>query len=166
MKTFRDLYIHLNGVDLDTFLNKLELHSKEPWTRRKDKEEELEVTGDKPICFVATKGHCVEPSALFIFQKKFGTWWVSNIVPSEKNELSFDQYNQALENFYRNILMPAIEGTEINANLTSNEISVGSVAGAEIEKALTSFSNLANKSTGSSHPRDKDRWFKFLILEF
>ena len=61
-------------------------------------------------------------------------------------------------------MLPAIEGSSITADLTSNKISVGSVAGDEVEKALVRFSNLANKSTGSSHPLDRKRWLEFLIL--
>jgi len=164
MKTFRDLYIHLNGVDLEAFSNKLERQSKAPWIRRKDKEEELEGTGDRPICFEASKGSSVAPAALFIFPKEGETWWVSNIVPTEESELTYDQYNSALENFYENIVLPAIGESSITAELTSNQISVGGVAGDEVEKALVCFSNLANKSTGSSHPLDRKRWFEFLIL--
>lgn len=164
MKTFRDLYIHLNGVDLEAFSNELERQSKAPWMRRKDKEEELRDVGGTPICFEASKNPLVAPAALFIFPKEGDTLWVSNIVPTEESELTYDQYNFALENFYENIVLPAIKGSSITADLTSNKISVGSVAGDEVEKALLRFSNLANKSTGSSHPLDRKRWFEFLIL--
>lgn len=164
MKTFRDLYIHLNGVDLEIFSNDLERQSKAPWRRRKDKEEDLGGTGDKPICFESSKGSSVAPAALFLFPKNQETWWVSNIVPTEKSELTYDEYNAALENFFENIVRPAIEETPVTAELTSNEITIGSLAGVEAEKALVRFSNAANKSTGSSHPLDRKRWFEFLIL--
>ncbi len=164
MKTFRDLYIHLNGVDIDTLSRELENLSKAPWIRRKDKEEELGGIEGRPICFEAKKGGAVSPSALFIFQKENETLWVSNIVPTEESELTYDQYNFALEHFYENIVLPAIEGTSITAELTSDQISIGSVAGEEVEKAIVRFSNLANKSTGSSHPLDRKRWLEFLVL--
>lgn len=164
MKTFRDLYIHLNGVDLETFTNKLERESKAPWVRMKDKEEELGSIKGKPICFEALAGSSVAPAALFIFPKENEILWVSNIVPTEENELSYDQYNFALENFYENILLPAIKESLITAELTSDKISIGSVAGDEVEKALARFSSLANKSTGSTHPLDRKRWLEFLVI--
>jgi hypothetical protein len=164
MKTYRDLYIHLNGVDIETFSKLLEDQCKEPWIRQKDKEIELGVTGDKPLCFEAKSGTPIAAAALFIFPKRGETWWVSNIVPTEVTEISYDQYNAALEDFYERIVRPAINGTAIEAELTSGEISVGSVAGEAVESALARFSNLANKSTGSSHPLDKKRWFEFLVL--
>lgn len=34
----------------------------------------------------------------------------------------------------------------------------------ETRKALESFSKLANKSTLGGHPRDQERWFRFLYL--
>lgn len=164
MKTFRNLYIKLNGVDIDTFSKDLEKKSKAPWVRNKDKEKELGGIEGKPICFEALKGSAVSPAALFIFPKESDTLWVSNIVPTEESELSYDQYNFALMNFYEDIVLPAIEGTAITADLTSDQISIASIAGDEVEKALFHFSNLANKSTGSSHPFDRKRWLEFLVL--
>ena len=164
MKTYRDLYIHLNGVEIDALSRMLENQSKAPWVRREDKEEELGGIDERPICFEAQKGGDVSPAALFIFPKGNETLWVSNIVPTEVNELTYDQYNFALENFYENIVLPAIKETSITVELTSDQISIGSVAGEEVEKAIIRFSNLANKSTGSSHPLDKKRWLEFLVL--
>ena len=39
MKTFRDLYIQLNGVNTETFTQKLESQTNSIWVRRKDNEE-------------------------------------------------------------------------------------------------------------------------------
>jgi hypothetical protein len=164
MKTFRNLYIHLNGVDVDTLSGDLDNQSQPTWTRRKDKEEELGDKKRRPLCFEAKKGASVPPSVLYIFQKERETLWVSNIVPTENSELTCDQYNLALVHFYENIVRPAIEGTPITAELTSDQVSIGSIAGEEAEKAIFLFSDLANKSTGSSHPLDRKRWLEFLVL--
>ena len=165
MKTFRDLYIRLNGINSNDFLEKLENELKAPWVRRRDKEKEFHnVTSDSAICFEAQEGSNVSPSALFIFQKDNDTLWVSNIVPTGNGGLTYDQYNFALENFYENIVTPAIEDISTTAELTSDQISVGKIAGEEVEKALMLFSDSANKSTGSSHPADNRRWLEFLVL--
>ena len=164
MKTFRNLYIHLNGADIDSLSRNLDNQSQPTWTRRRGKEEELADKKGKPICFEAKKGGPIPPSTLYIFQKENETLWVSNIVPTEESELSYDQYNLALAHFHENIVLPAIEGTSIKAELTSDQVSIGSIAGEEAEKAIVLFSDLANKSTGSSHPSDRKRWFEFLVL--
>ncbi len=164
MKTFRNLYIHLNGIDINALSRELENQSQAAWTRRKDKEEELGDKKGRPICFEAQKGGPVPPSTLYIFQKDYETLWVSNIVPTEASELTHDQYNTALENFYENIVLPAIQKTSITAELTSDQVSIGSVAGEKAEEAFLLFSELANKSTGSSYPSDRKRWLEFLVL--
>lgn len=164
MKTFRNLYINLNGVDVNAFAERLEKSSTKPWARRKDKEAELGGIEERPICFEAGRGFDVSPAALFIFPREGETLWVSNIVPTEESELTYDQYNFALERFYGDVVVPAICGTSITADLTSDQITIGSVAGDAAEKALKRFSNLANKSTGSSHPLDRERWLEFLVL--
>ena len=89
---------------------------------------------------------------------------MSNIVPTEQNELTHDQYNDALISFNEQIIQPAIIDTPITAQLTSDVITVASVAGIEVENALKRFSKLANKSTGTSHPSDQKRWFEFLTM--
>jgi len=48
--------------------------------------------------------------------------------------------------------------------LTSDVITVGSVADVGVENVLKCFSTLANKSTGASHPLDQKCWFEFLTL--
>ena len=164
MKTFRNLYIHLNGVDLAIFVKNLENELKAPWIRRRDKENEIPSIVINPICLEVQKGSAVVPSVLFIFQKDKETLWVSNIVPTEKAKLTYEQYNSVLENFHENVVVPAIQGTSITTNLTSDQISIGGVTGEEVEKALVDFSDLANKSTGISHPLDNKRWLEFLVL--
>lgn len=164
MKTFRELYIHLNGIEIDAFSKDLDTQLKGGWIRRNDKEKAHDSIVGKLLCFEAEEGNSISPAALFIAQKADATLWVSNIVPTESSELNYDEYNSVLEDFYENIVLPAIDETPITAELTSDQISIGSIAGDEVERALITFSNLANKSTGSSHPLDKKRWLEFLIL--
>jgi len=164
MKTFRDLYIHLNGTELETFASLLEEQASPPWRRRRDKEKNLHSTSGNPICFEATEGSDIAPSLLFIFTQPSGRLWVSNIVPTVKNELNYDEYNAVLENFHQRIVVPATEGSTIGVELTGNSITIGQIAGPDVENALILFSNAANKSTGSSHPLDRKRWFEFITI--
>ncbi len=161
MKTFRDLYLHLNGVDMSDLANKLTNQCQPPWSRNKDKEDHLGILEGPPLCFERN----LSPSAaLFLYQQDKDTWYVSNIVPTSTSELSYDEYNKVLEDFLNSIVEPVINNTTVKAEMTRDEITIGSVAGEEVEKALASFSLLANKSTGSSHPSDRKRWFNFLVL--
>lgn len=164
MKTFRDLYIELNGIDIEEFIEKLTLHCKPPWFRNYDKEDNLRSPGEKVYCFEREKRDEVPSAALFLFMKTEDVWYVSNIVPISTLELNYDQYNQILEDFLDSLVKPNAKKTALRAKITSDEVSISTVAGNEVEAALVRFSNLANKSTGSSHPADRQRWFDFLIL--
>ena len=48
--------------------------------------------------------------------------------------------------------------------MTPDRLDVATLLNAETAKALKAFSALANKNTGATHPLDRDRWFKFIIL--
>lgn len=164
MKTFRDLYLRLNGVSIEEVTEKLTLHCHPPWLRCYDNEDGLELSGKKPYCFEREETAGAPSAALFLFEKDDDVWYVSNIVPASVSELSYDEYNEILEDFLESLVKPSIEGTVAEAEITSNEVSVRSVAGREVEAALVRFSKLANKSAGSSHPLDRQRWFEFLVL--
>lgn len=164
MKTFCDLYLHLNGNDIDEVVQKFAHQCQPPWQRRSDKEKELASLGEKYFCFERGEKPGSPSAALFLCSKDDGTWRVANIVPVSVGQLSYKQYNEMLEDFLESIINPAIKDTTVEAEMTSHEITIGSVAGEEVEKALDRFSIVANKSTGSAHPSDRRLWFEFLSL--
>jgi hypothetical protein len=166
MKTFRDLYIYLNGMNVDIFIQKLGDQTNPIWSRNKDKEEIMDGK-EQFLCFEAIQNDRVQPVALFLFPDNDNTVWkVSNIIPTQKNELTHDEYNAALMDFHEQIIQPAIQNTSITIELTSDIVTITSVAGIDVENALKRFSKLANKSTGASHPADQKRWFEFLTLAY
>lgn len=89
---------------------------------------------------------------------------VCNIVPLQKSQLTIDEYNQLLELFYNDIAKVYSE--------THEEIKVVGPSSGQFDpldyisekalKKLTLFCDAANKSTGSSHPSDEERWFDFI----
>ena len=46
---------------------------------------------------------------------------------------------------------------------SNNVVTLDDAFSPEGKKRFLSFSGLANKSTGSSHPYDRERWLKFII---
>ncbi|MBB4364997.1 hypothetical protein GGD65_006061 [Bradyrhizobium sp. CIR18] len=62
------------------------------------------------------------------------------------------------------IAKPASSSTGFVVELSSPRQSLEEWVSPEAAKALEAFSDLANKSTGSSHPLDQPRWLRFLIL--
>ncbi len=168
MKQFRDLYINLNGESIDGFIDALtEKTSKViSWERDKAREEKNPFQHDGFFAFRFNKSGDIPDSGLTLMIKETGLLYVPNIVPLEYGELGKSKYNQILISFYENLIIPTIENTSITANLTNDEITIQEVAGEDIAKSLKQFSALANMSTGASHPRDQERWFKFLTLSY
>ena len=89
---------------------------------------------------------------------------VGNIVPLSKNQLTIDEYNHVLDLFYTDIARPDCELHEKIKIVgpTSEQFDPHNYITDEALKKLTLFCNTANKSTGSSHPSDEERWFDFI----
>ena len=89
---------------------------------------------------------------------------VCNIVPLQKNQLTIDEYNQLLDLFYNDIARVYGE-THDDIKVvgpSSGQFNPLDYISEEALKKLTLFCNAANKSTGSSHPCDEERWFDFI----
>ena len=89
---------------------------------------------------------------------------VGNIVPLRKNQLSIEEYNAVLDLFYEEIIVPnqsRLNGIKI-VGPESDVFDPLKYISKEALKKLERFCNGANKSTGSSHPSDEERWFDFI----
>lgn len=89
---------------------------------------------------------------------------ISNIVPLVKNELTIDEYNSVLDLFYEEIIVPNIpmlKGIKIVGPESDVFDPLKYISQDSLEK-LEHFCNAANKTTGSSHPCDEERWFDFI----
>ena len=89
---------------------------------------------------------------------------VTNIVPLEKSQLSISEYNEVLYKFYEDVIKPySVKHPELKIEgPTSDVFNPLNVISEEALEKLRTFSNAANKSTGSSHPSDEERWYDFV----
>lgn len=163
MKVFRDLYIRLNGARIEDLIDQFTAQCGDHWHRALDREKDAGSMGEKAFSFEHTAGDGLERAGLSLFQKEGDTWYVPNIIPLDSSQLSRDQYNKILENFLDSIVRPSIAGLPVTTALTGDELFLKDVVGEDVATLLHNFSVLANKSTGSSHPCDRNRWFDFLI---
>lgn len=166
MKTFRELYIRLNRFPMDDLAERMTKLCVGVWLRRLDREEDAASFGDVAYCFEYKPDNTLERAGLSLFQKESDLWHVPNIVPLEVGQLSVDQYNQILVKFCEDIVQPAIRDTPAIYQLTEDTVSVKDVAGEEVDTLLRRFSSVANKSTGSTHPMDRKRWFDFILKAY
>lgn len=89
---------------------------------------------------------------------------VGNIVPLRKDQLSIDEYNAVLDLFYEDVIVPNqtyLKGIKIVGPESEVFYPLKYISQKALDK-LERFCNSANKSTGSSHPSDEERWFDFI----
>ena len=97
------------------------------------------------------------PKAGLCFMQREMSLEVVNIVPTEKSELSVDEYNVLLTDFISTAfskLMKFISPDAANLRTYLSQTS---------EKLLANFSYLANRRTVHHHPCDKENWYRFIL---
>lgn len=85
---------------------------------------------------------------------------VANIVPAEISQLSIDQYNAILTDFVTRVFPEEL------SNLSSRNLDLLTIMSPDTIKKLDIFCHSANKSSGSGHPCDRERWNQFIISAF
>ncbi|MEC4091840.1 hypothetical protein [Pseudoalteromonas rubra] len=163
MKVLRDLHITTNKDGFDELADYLDTINPF-WVRDRKREEEVQnESGFRMYCF-----NCYVDNAhfasLWLSDSDDKTLSVNNIVPVTQRELSATEYNAVLCEFVESVLDKA--NSDVTYKLTAEDKSLEDWLTTEASNALRSFSNLANKSTGYTHPLDKQRWFLFIQSVF
>lgn len=161
MKTFRELYFRGTPKQLSDFVRHFREYAVGEWkaVERTDRW--------KDYLFIDYLGEAVDKARVSIYlgdNIEKGELQVGNIIPLEKNQLTVDEYNSVLMKFYKEVILPYKEGgSELTISHPSDESfdPLTVISKPALEK-LKSFCALANKSTGSSHPNDQERWFDFI----
>src|SRR5260370_41032532 len=97
MKVFRDLVITGPGEKLSEFVSKVEALLDDGWVRLVERERELLPT--KFFCFSCPAKEGRPAASLFLTYRIATELYVSNIIPKEAGQLTFDQYNAILSEF-------------------------------------------------------------------
>jgi hypothetical protein len=155
MKKFQELTIKTTAApdhtaaDIAAFLPST-------WARNADREADLVINmGGKFFCF-EIKSTPIGGARLWATPSEKGLA-VTNIVPSDKSELTPDEYNEILNLFIRQ----GVEG-HFQYEVTKPEVKLTDLINSESADKFRRFSSSANKSTGHSHPMDESRWMDFL----
>lgn len=161
MKTYRELYFKGTLKQLSEFVDQIGKYAVGDWKLEKQS------VRWKDYLFFDYIGELVDKARVSIYvgdEIAKCELNVGNIVPLEKNELSVDEYNAVLLKFYDDVIKPYKEsGTELNILQPSDDIfNPTSMISETALKKLELFCSVANKSTGSSHPCDQERWFDFV----
>ncbi|MCP4699904.1 MAG: hypothetical protein GY862_24090 [Gammaproteobacteria bacterium] len=166
MKRYQELLINLLDDEFDNFIENIVTSLSEQWFRDKEEESNIPSFSDqKMYCFQRHLEDGLD-SSLWLTEKDKNTLYVSNIVPTEKPELSIVEYNSILNDFFNSFLQDASRKYNANIDMTSEDYSLDDLINKEAAKALRVFSSFANKSTGSAHPKDRERWLDFILLAY
>lgn len=165
MKQYGDLDVRLGRVSINDFVKQLAGVPGTGWRRNRELEERSR--GTSPMfCFSYEDGTELLPAATLWLVGREGMARVANIIPVTQSTLSRDEYNGLLRSFYDKVITPVITDLGAEATLSKTELSLDDILSEDTEGRLRSFSSNANKSTGSSHPYDKKRWFDFIISHY
>lgn len=161
MKTYRELYFRGTTKQLSEFVDQIGKYVVGDWKYEKQSERW------KDYLFFDYIGTHVDKARVSIHvgnKIAKGELRVGNIVPMEKSELNVDEYNAVLLQFYDDVIKPFKESVpELSISQPSDDIfDPTSVISETALKKLELFCSAANKSTGSSHPYDQERWFDFI----
>ena len=167
MKVFKELTINVTGEKLDEFLSQVESRLANGWERDHEAEERFQnsgFAGDLKHCyFSCDKRDDRESAMLALVQKENGALQVTNIIPTDLHRLDIVEYNHIIDDFYSLCIQPVSFALGISCTLTGDEVTLEDWISTETGKLLRLFSHAANKSSGSAHPMDQERWNDFLL---
>lgn len=164
MKTFRDVTIPLDAEHKKPFVEDIKKILNDGWIHDAEEEARLNEYGfGEYVCFACMAKEGRNAALLAFMYRDDNALYLTNIVPREKTQLSYDEYNFIAEKFYNRFVFPVTEKLRIKAELTSDNENMEDWISESSSGKLKLFSDVANKSTGSMHPLDQRRWLDFLI---
>ena len=162
MKQYQDLEVKGDPNAIAAFIAELNASLAPPWSSEKARNKSFLSKGTKAYLFIrAPKDNIPQVTAVFYHDGDHCS--IPNIVPSDGDRLTHDQYNSILQDFAR-MAKPIAAKHEVDVNIGDTRFKITDHISPEAVDRLHGFSNAANKSTGSSHPMDQERWFDFIIL--
>lgn len=164
ISVFQDLRLPRGPHSLERLRNEVLEHVAAPWRHAKDREDEASDIGLQANECLFFERHADDdlPAVGLVFWREADGYHVSNVIPIDSGRLSYAQYNAALQEFARRIVAPAATALGLDIELTADRESPEDWMSSVSVERLMRFSRGANKSTGSSHPYDRERWFAFI----
>ena len=166
MKQFKDLEITGPTKQLLAFFNDVSANLPTHWRRDYKTEAQWERVDSKSrdsrfaLTYEVEDG---DPSSRVYLVREDRRLFVPNITPLEAGRLSIAQYNRILDKLAGILKNHRPPDSELEINLSRDDANITDWVSPTAAELLERFSTLANKSTGSSHPNDFERWVDFLI---
>ena len=159
MNVYRELTLTGGPEDLQRFFAEVKA-SADGWERDREQETNL---GMEYVAFRKPETPHSPAAVLYLYgEPRAGDYHVANVLPRDKTELSLQEYNQIVQSFYQSCVQPFEAAYRLKITLTSADADFAGTLGPRTFEMLKRFSSLANKSTGASHPLDRQRWLEFI----
>lgn len=163
LKDYKELTAHGAPDALRQFVAALEAAPARGW--RRDRGAETQLTRSAPdgewVCFACDEAPGRHAALLWLVPRSAEEWYVSNIVPVSVPRFGYDAYNTVLSDFV-DFASGAAQTAGVRLGESGGSLDLGELLTSNTIEALRRFSRLANRSTGSAHPSDQDRWFAFV----
>ena len=171
MELFQDLRVILNP-DYPGFQKTLLalVEKSGNWVVREDYQEAFKKRGllkDRTVICIETpklnyKGKYLQG---VIWTYDYGSWLQTfNIIPANSNKLSKEEYNYLLNEFVKVFINRTAADYHAEVVMSKPVLELLDYIDKDVFDALVIFSEMANKSTGHSHPCDERRWCDFILL--
>ncbi|MEZ5455063.1 MAG: hypothetical protein R3F04_02975 [Lysobacteraceae bacterium] len=163
IEVFQDLTLWLGQHTSNDVRDALAAQAAAPWRHAPEREQQ-EAHQDEGEYFAFERQKQDDlPKIGLVLWKERNELRVTNLVPITSGQLSIQQYNRALTEFKTLIADPVASHLGLKIVLTKQWETLTDWMSSGTADLLRRFSAMANKSTGSSHPSDRARWFAFII---
>jgi hypothetical protein len=169
MEIFRDFCISADADKMAAVVEQIERSLPPSWARNPEMERMIRSSsfGTKPTyCFTRAGDGNLPTSTLVLAQKDPESFFVSNIIPTSKHQLSYGEYNSILEEFCERALRPPAEQCGLTPVLTDAQADLDHWMSPATAEKLRAFSSGAHRSTGAAHPSDRARWNEFVLSAY
>ncbi len=166
MKAYRTLTISGTYEILVATIAEIENRLNNGWQRNKQIEEDgRNPAGLAPeqlrYCFKCEPTPSRKGALVVLMSDPNDNLQLTNIVPDELGQLTFDEFNSILEEFVQKFVRPAIAKTGAELETSSGIVTIDDWFTRETAEKLRRFLKLTHGST--SHPEDEKLWNSFLV---
>jgi hypothetical protein len=164
MRVLNESVIRGPRTDLWSLPQRLEANLTNGWRRDRAVEERLRgvgASGDNAFCFSCPDAPKRPAAALWLQARTPEEWYVSNLVPLGRYDLSDEEYNRILGEFETTFLQPLSRGSAVHPEIVPIQTRLEDYVSPETCRRLRAFSAAANRT--HLHPNDRWRWHAFLI---
>jgi hypothetical protein len=166
MKKFRNLILRGESEQLRATMEEVARRLSDGWSRNTEIEKRLRSTAvsDEPAyCFSCEQREQRPAASVFFDHEKSDVLYVPNVIPRDQRQLSIDEYNVILAEFYERFVSPAAACTGVRSELTDTHGDLSRWLSSEAIQKFRTFAMTASRTTGSALQTDQDCWMDFIV---